>query len=429
MSVPGGSVPFWVVLLLLLTVAPGNGKADESTTAFPVLSPTTTKDGLVDSFSVECNHQEMVVTLSTMVSFHGMVYPRGLTKQSPCMNEFDVPLGQDFVYNVPLRSCNTMLIDTEDGYVEYFNTIVIQPHKKLVTNQGRGYHVRCRYPIRETAIISGIDVSIASSDGNPTAEALTTPLPETMMHIYAGDSNDHIPAENMRIGDNLTLVVTLEEQPIFGMTVFDCVVRDGLGWSDQLLYNDEGCPVDSELMPPFEYNANKTQASVKFQAYKFPYTASIYYQCNIRLCLRKGGCEEAPLCDEQGNNLRRRKRSPQDFGEPRAEYRIDDPIFAQNATIEVFGGFYVTDTTDDRDTRLFTGDPIDEPLDEDQLCISPRDFAIGIAVAGLILMIAVIAAILFLCARRRNRKRMSSTTGSSLYSSGPYTNTAYSHSS
>ena len=42
--------------------------------------------------------------------------------------------------------------------MEYFNTIVIQPHKKLVTNQGRGYHVRCRYPIRETAIISGIDV-------------------------------------------------------------------------------------------------------------------------------------------------------------------------------------------------------------------------------------------------------------------------------
>jgi hypothetical protein len=42
-------------------------------------------------------------------------------------------------------------------------------------------------------------------------------------------------------------------------------------------------------------------------------------------------------------------------------------------------------------------------------------------------MIAVVAAILFLCARRRH-KRVSSTTGSSVYS-GPYTNTAYSHSS
>jgi len=415
-------------LLMLGIISASRGLDEESTTAYPVISPTTTKDGLVDSFSVECNHQEMVVTLSTMVSFHGMVYPRGLTKQSPCMNEFDVPVGKDFVYRVPMRSCNTMLTDTEDGYVEYFNTIVIQPHKKLVTNQGRGYHVRCRYPVRETAIISGFDVSIADS-GRPTAEALTTPLPETMMHIYAGDSTDHIAAENMRIGDNLTLVVTLEEQPVFGMTVFDCIVRDGLGWSEQLLYNDQGCPVDSELMPPFEYNTNKTRAAVKFQAYKFPYTASIYYQCNVRLCLRAGACQEAPLCDSHGNDLRRRKRSPQVFQEPRAEYRIDDPVFAQNATIEVFGGFYVTDTTDDKDTRLFTGDPIEEPVDDDQLCISPRDFAIGIAIAGLILMIAVIAAILFLCARRRNKKRLSSTTGSSLYSSGPYTNTAYSHSS
>ena len=46
----------------------------------------------------------------------------------------------------------------EDGYVEYFNTIVVQPHKKLVTNQGRGYHIRCRYATKDTAIISGFNV-------------------------------------------------------------------------------------------------------------------------------------------------------------------------------------------------------------------------------------------------------------------------------
>lgn len=64
------------------------------------------------------------------------------------------------------------------------------------------------------------------------------------------------------------------------------------------------------------------------------------------------------MCDEQGNNLNRKRRQV-DNG-PRAEYRIDDPQFAQNATIEVFGGFYVTDTTDNRDTRLFDGEPLDE---------------------------------------------------------------------
>jgi hypothetical protein len=45
-------------------------------------------------------------------------------------------------------------------------------------------------------------------------------------------------------------------------------------------------------MGPFEYDANRTRATVHFQAHKFPYTASVYYQCNVRLCLRKGGCDE-----------------------------------------------------------------------------------------------------------------------------------------
>lgn len=63
---------------------------------------------------------------------------------------------------------------------------------------------------------------------------------------------------------------------------------------------------------------------------------------------------QLPLCDNDGNDLRRKRRSIDDDGGPKADYRINDPIFAQNATtVEVFGGFYVTDTTDNRDTRLF----------------------------------------------------------------------------
>jgi len=40
----------------------------------------------------------------------------------------------------------------EDGGIEYFNTIVVQPHLKLVTNQGRGFHVRCRYQTRDKVV-------------------------------------------------------------------------------------------------------------------------------------------------------------------------------------------------------------------------------------------------------------------------------------
>lgn len=71
--------------------------------------------------------------------------------------------------------------------------------------------------------------------------------------------------------------------------------------------------------------------------------------------------------------------------------------------------------------------PLQALDDPNNICISQRNFAIGIAIAGLILMLMVVAAFLILLARRRSRKEIS-TTGSSIYS-GPYTNTAYSHSS
>lgn len=37
-------------------------------------------------------------------------------------------------------------------------------------------------------------------------------------------------------------------------------------------------------MGMFQYSDDGTKASVTFQAHKFPYTASVYYQCNVKLC-------------------------------------------------------------------------------------------------------------------------------------------------
>ena len=83
------------------------------------------------------------------------------------------------------------------------------------------------------------------------------------------------------------------------MHVTQCLVRDGLGWSEQGLINEEGCPQvfttskiiitvvitilfaahtivhmyqDYEIMGELEYSSSKTTALVKFQAHKFPYT-------------------------------------------------------------------------------------------------------------------------------------------------------------
>ncbi|XP_069692628.1 cuticlin-6 [Periplaneta americana] len=353
---------------------------------------------------VDCNSDEIWVAVRTRSgAFDGMIYPKGLSKNSSCMAEFVRQRGP-VRYRLPLRSCNTMSTELADGAgVEYFNTIVVQPHRKLVTSQGRGFHVRCRYATRERAVSNRLDVELPDA----TPVAATAPMPACAMRIFF----DGEVAEHVKIGDPLVLVVTIDRQEAFGLRVTDCLVRDGLGWGEQRLIDEGGCPVDGEIMGPFRYSADKTEARVQFQAHKFPYTASVYYQCNVQLCVRAhGGCDDVPpAC---GSTARRRRR---------------DADGETPATIEVYSGLYVNEATDVR------GDVSDDvarektPEDPNSICISQRNFAIGIAVAGLVLMLAVIAAILILLARRRHRKG-ASTTGSSIYS-GPYTNTAYSHSS
>lgn len=118
------------------------------------------------------------------------------------------------------------------------------------------------------------------------------PMPGCNMKIFSGDPTYKEVAENVKIGDPLTLVITIDEQDTYGIRITDCLVRDGLGWGEQKLINDEGCPLDAEIMGRFEYSEDKTKASVHFQAHKFPYTASVYYQCNVKLCLKAdGGCD------------------------------------------------------------------------------------------------------------------------------------------
>lgn len=388
-----------VIYLLVAVLLPGVRSAQLPAVSSPEVAPDV---------RIDCSSSDIVVAIDTRSgAFNGMIYPKGLSKNSSCMAEF-LHQRSPVSYRLPLRSCNTMSTELEDGGVEYFNTIVVQPHLKLVTNQGRGFHIRCRYQTRDKTVSNNMNVSMV--DATPlTAMA---PMPGCTMKIFYGDPDLHEVAENVKIGDPLTLVVSIDEQETFGIRVTDCLVRDGLGWGEQKLINDQGCPVDGEIMGQFKYSVSKNTASVHFQAHKFPYTASVYYQCNVRLCVRAGGgCDDLP--PSCGSNEVARRRRDAD-GTP--------------ATIEVYSGLYVNEANDPNKADI--KDDVSKektPDDPNSICISPRYFAIGIAIAGLVLMLAVIVTLLILLSLRRRRKD-ASATGSSIYS-GPYTNTAYSHSS
>lgn len=374
---------------------------------------------------IQCLSGSMVVTIKNAPAnyeghFSGMVYPKGLAKNSSCLSEYRDHNGP-IKYKLPLRSCNTMPQETDDGGIEFFNTIVLQPHLKLVTDLGRGYHIRCRYKNREAAIKSSTFdsntlnpqalTSGENSDRRDHGRSLSSsdstnelPMPGCHMKIY---SNDKL-AENVKIGDPLKLMINIDKQDSYGLHITDCLVRDGIGWGEQKLIDADGCPLDQEILGPFSYDSDRTKATVAFPAHKFPYTSSVYYQCNVRMCsLEEENCHKTPKCD----GSKRTKRETEEEGSP--------------ATIEVFSGLYVNENAevldDDFDSVFKEKNP------DDAICVSQRSFAIAVSITGLCLMLAVVLAVLCIMARRKD-KNLSSNSGSSIYS-GPYTNTAYSHTS
>lgn len=373
--------------------------------------------GEASDVNIECNSNNIQVTLEATSDFNGMIYPKGLSKNSTCMAEYS-NVRDKIVYTLPLRSCNTMSTEVDEG-VEYFNTVVVQPHRKLVTNQGRGFHIRCRYQTKEKTITNFFNVSMLGT----TPLVATAPMPGCSMKIFVGDSEEEVVAENVKIGDPLTLVISIDYQDTYGMRVTNCLVRDGLNWGEQPLINNEGCPVDNEILGPFEYTMNKTRASVTFQAHKFPYTSSVYYQCNVRLCLKSsGGCDDVPPdCSDVRHNVRRR-RDVEAKGDLTALEKSEQDV--RDLSIEVFSGLYVNEVSDAEDPEVSARPTSSASSSDHDFCVSSRKFAIGIAIAGVLLMLAVMLLVACILHRRRRRKG-SSTAGSSIYS-GPYSNHGYS---
>ena len=121
---------------------------------------------------------------------------KGLSKNSSCLKEYE---GVDTIeYQLPLRSCTTMTSTTEgsgtdltrhndNSEEEFFNTIILEPHPKLVTGHGKGFHIRCKYK--------------KNGDKNQ---------PVVNMSILR-DSQE-LSGEHVKIGDPLILNITIESK-------------------------------------------------------------------------------------------------------------------------------------------------------------------------------------------------------------------------
>lgn len=82
-----------------------------------------------------------------------------------------------------------------------------------------------------------VDVNAGQDEDDNEVNNNEIPMPGCHMKIY---NEEHKIADDVKIGDPLTIVISIDQQKLYGLHVTDCIVRDGLGWGEQRLVGEDG---------------------------------------------------------------------------------------------------------------------------------------------------------------------------------------------
>jgi hypothetical protein len=248
------------------------------------------------------------------------------------------------------------------------------------------------------------------------------------------------------VGENSTLKIRSFIKRNIGMRIVDCVAFDGIGESSQRLFDEYGCPIDSQLMDEFneeiviiEDGWSKSNEddivqkihTTKFQAFKFPDRDTIHFNCGILLC--KGECPK-DICDV-GEKQRKKQKTLgriEVFNSlkvlaPEIELdQVGDKNYSNGEVslcylilfISLFLYFHICKMFFNCFFIVYTAAQSSAKyLGPDVLCVSQSKLAIAFCTLGLIFLTAVVIAIFcsfrYLSQRRSLYHRSSSTSDNS----------------
>ena len=282
---------------------------------------------------------------------------------------------------IKITDFNNKLFQGEANFV-----LVIQKHPKLVTYKSQAYRIRCVYNTGIQQIDVGFNVSMLTTAGTI---ANTGPPPTCSMRICNSNGQDISRAE---IGDNLMLKVDVQPNAIYGGFARSCVAHtmDDDDESNSYLVTDEnGCATDPSIFGEWNYDRQRGVLTSVFNAFKFPASNNIRFQCNIRVCF--GQCQ--PQNCAGSNAYGRKKRQA---GEEAQVYtgQLREEIQVQSNAI----------LTIERRTESRI-DPQTSFRGDEDVCVSKIGFIIALVITALLALVAVaIAVSCWLMAYRRRPK-------------------------
>lgn len=223
--------------------------------------------------------------------------------------------GSSFV-TLPLSACGirSRLVDTNT--IQYGVRIMAQMDAKLQQKTDEEAVAKCSIS-SEMMDVNVQDVDMKQQRTGRMRHMKHSSKVRAWLEVGSRDGQDF-----SLVGENSTLKIRSFIKRNIGMRIVDCVAFDGIGDSSQRLFDEFGCPIDSQLMDDFNEDivsiedgwskANDDDIvqkihTTKFQAFKFPDRDTIHFNCGILLC--KGECPK-DMCVGDDGEKQRKKHKP-----------------------------------------------------------------------------------------------------------------------
>lgn len=231
--------------------------------------------------TVVCKSREMVARVKTNRVFNGKIY----AKNAPlsCVN--DVTNSMDFELTMAFNDACSINRSPNNGV--FSNEIVLQHNDMIVTNSDMGLNVKCQYDLRNQTVYNNINLDDFMSGREPidiASQSAVVRSPNISMQILRHDGNHIAQAQ---VGDPLLLrfQITDERSP-FEIFVRDLYAMDGVGGTEIMLIDGEGCPTDPSIMAAMgNAKGNGQTLEAQFDAFKFPTSETVAFRALVTPCI------------------------------------------------------------------------------------------------------------------------------------------------
>ncbi|XP_070163556.1 uncharacterized protein [Polyergus mexicanus] len=266
----------------------------------------------IHSLDVECSKTMMTINIEFNRAFDGLIYSKGFYMNPECRYVEQNSGQTKYSFTVSLDSCGTQFINDFEGeagqaYLE--NVLVLQNEPGIQEVWDTVRRVRCLW---EGNINKALTVNFSVDMLNQEIVTFSGDTATAKLDIQIGRGPFAPAADGLvKIGETMTLVVSVEGDPGFDLQVRDCVARDEASTNMLQLTDERGCILKPKLFGAFQKtnDTGSTGASIIayafFQAFKFPDVMDLFIECNVELC--KTDCESCPEGDQQIEPGRRRR--------------------------------------------------------------------------------------------------------------------------